>query len=310
VDNSSEYYGGAVYILYGYPLLLDSCAFFGNSAGSGGAIYATRGPNLVNCVFAHNSAQYGAGIYDGGEQLHHATNCTFFANTASVHGGGIYYDTDYPYELYVTNSILWADQPEEVYIHDGEVLVSYSDIQGGWPGDGNMDAAPLWVDPDNGDYHLSPGSPCIDTGTNDAPYLPDYDFEGDDRIMDGDGDTVAIVDMGVDEYLPSAEDTIHVGGMEGYFSLDDLGRPVLRAHVYIEDEDLNPLPHVAVEAAVTVPCGGPYVRMRYTKPSGNARFDWGCNQSGTWTLCVEDLVLEGYVYVPDDNVVICKDWEN
>ncbi|MFN3077856.1 MAG: hypothetical protein ABT940_13465, partial [Alphaproteobacteria bacterium] len=58
--------------------------------------------------------------------------------------------------------------------------VSYSNIQEGWPGEGNIDADPLFVnpgqwgpngtpdDPDddtwvNGDYHLLPYSPCIDT---------------------------------------------------------------------------------------------------------------------------------------------------
>ncbi len=55
------------------------------------------------------------------------------------------------------------------------------------------------MDPGSGDYHLSPGSPCIDAGTNAAPSLPDSDFEGDPRVIDGDYDGIAIVDMGVDE---------------------------------------------------------------------------------------------------------------
>jgi hypothetical protein len=58
----------------------------------------------------------------------------------------------------------------------------------------------LFVDAANGDFRLADGSPCIDAGTNAAPGLPDYDFEGDDRILDGDGDGTAIVDMGVDEF--------------------------------------------------------------------------------------------------------------
>ena len=43
--------------------------------------------------------------------------------------------------------------------------------------------------------------PCIDAGTNDAPNLPAFDFEGDPRIIDGNEDGKAIVDMGVDELL-------------------------------------------------------------------------------------------------------------
>jgi hypothetical protein len=210
----------------------------------------------------------------------------------------------------LTNCVLWENSPTEIHnSYQSHAQVTYSDIQGGYTGEGNIDADPQWVDPDNGDFHLSPGSPCIDAGTNGAPCLPDYDFEGDDRIMDGDGDTVSIVDMGIDEVPPPALITMHVGGMEGYFSLDYLGRPVLRVHVLVEDENLDPLSDALVQAAIWVPDGGPHVRERYTKPSGNARFHWGSNASGTWTLCVEGLARAGYVYNPDDNVVTCMDWE-
>jgi len=56
-----------------------------------------------------------------------------------------------------------------------------------------------WV---TGNYHLAFDSPCIDVGAHDAPgpgALPPEDFEGDPRIMDGDADHVAIVDIGADE---------------------------------------------------------------------------------------------------------------
>jgi hypothetical protein len=42
--------------------------------------------------------------------------------------------------------------------------VTYSNIQGGCPGQGNIDADPLFTDAVNGDYHLLSGSPCIDAG--------------------------------------------------------------------------------------------------------------------------------------------------
>jgi len=108
----------------------------------------------------------------------------------------------------VTNCILWGDSPNEIYNEGSELTVTYSDIQGDYEGEGNIDADPLFVDPGRGDYHLTPGFPCIDAGTDGAPNLPDHDFEGDPRIMDGDQDGTPIVDMGVDEafwygiYLP------------------------------------------------------------------------------------------------------------
>ena len=87
-------------------------------------------------------------------------------------------------------------------------MVTFSDIQGSYDGTGNIDADPRFRDPANGDFHLLRTSPCIDAGTNDAPNLPDCDFEGDPRVMDGNRDGIAVVDMGVDEvygyalYLP------------------------------------------------------------------------------------------------------------
>ncbi len=59
----------------------------------------------------------------------------------------------------------------------------------------------MFVDPAVGDYQLQVGSPCIDAGTNDAPKLPDKDFEDDPRIIDGDNDGTATVDIGADEYV-------------------------------------------------------------------------------------------------------------
>ncbi|NIV37023.1 MAG: hypothetical protein GWN58_48605, partial [Anaerolineae bacterium] len=78
--------------------------------------------------------------------------------------------------------------------------MTYSDVEGGYEGQGNIELDPRFVEPDSGDLHLQPDSPCIDVGDNDALDLPDYDFEGDLRILDGDGDGWAVVDMGTDEF--------------------------------------------------------------------------------------------------------------
>jgi hypothetical protein len=126
------------------------------------------------------------------------TNCTFSGNWAQVTGGGIFNEDSSPV---LTNCILWFDFIAEIANADpGSVpVVTHSDVYGGYPGEGNIDADPRFVDPDNGNYRLGPDSPCIDAGTNAAPGLPAYDLEGDDRIVDGDGDGTAIVDMGAYE---------------------------------------------------------------------------------------------------------------
>jgi hypothetical protein len=68
---------------------------------------------------------------------------------------------------------LWNDSPEEIYIESGSVTATYSDIEGGWTGTGNIDSDPLFVDPGNNNYYLLYTSPCIDTGNPSSPLDPD-----------------------------------------------------------------------------------------------------------------------------------------
>jgi parallel beta-helix repeat protein len=199
--------GGGMYNRESSPVLTN-CTFEGNTAidyeSVGGGMYNnSSSPTLSGCTFSGSRAWYGAAIFNSSSSPV-LTNCTFFGNEAGVQGGALYNSSSWPT---LTNCILWADAPDEIY---GTVScpVTYSDVEGGYSGEGNMDEEPLLVDPDNGDFHLQAGSPCIDAGSNDAPNLPAYDFERDGRILDGDGDGTATVDMGVDEvarprvYLP------------------------------------------------------------------------------------------------------------
>ena len=70
----------------------------------------------------------------------------------------------------ITNTIFWGNE-EEIYIADGSPSFRYCDIEGGWEGEGNIDADPLFRDPENGDFHLMAdscgdvyNSLCIDAG--------------------------------------------------------------------------------------------------------------------------------------------------
>jgi hypothetical protein len=81
--------------------------------------------------------------------------------------------------------------------------VTHSDVQDGHSGTGNIDADPLFVDAEGGDFRLQSTSPCIDTGSNDAvPSGVTTDLDGNSRIVDGNGDTTATVDMGAYEFQP------------------------------------------------------------------------------------------------------------
>ena len=79
--------------------------------------------------------------------------------------------------------------------------MSWSNIQGGYPGTGNVDVDPVYADPTAGDYRLLAGSGCIDTGDN-LSASGASDLAGNLRIVDGDGDGNATVDMGAYEYIP------------------------------------------------------------------------------------------------------------
>jgi hypothetical protein len=121
-------------------------------------------------------------------------NCTFNGNAAQ-RGGAV--SGDYQIIFLLSNCILWNDKPQEIYTLTPPV-VTYSDVQGGWPGQGNLNTNPLFVDPNAGNLRLLPNSPCIDAGNNAAilPYVPyvTTDLDGKPRIVGG------TVDMGAYEF--------------------------------------------------------------------------------------------------------------
>lgn len=61
-------------------------------------------------------------------------------------------------------------------IQETEVTAQYSRFDNQVSGTGNVSANPLFVDPASGDYHLSTGSPCIDSGT--SVNAPSTDLDG------------------------------------------------------------------------------------------------------------------------------------
>lgn len=74
----------------------------------------------------------------------------------------------------------------------------------------NISLDPLFVDTANFNFHFYEGSPVIDAGDNDN-VISEFDFDGNPRILDGNGDGNAIVDMGVYEvavdFIPTSNFT-------------------------------------------------------------------------------------------------------
>ena len=180
ITGGNGFSGGGMYIYYSSPTVTN-CAFSKNSTtGSGRGIYnQNSSPTVVACTFNDNIAlQYGGEIYNASSSPQR-TNCTFSANVALYYGGALYSSSGTPK---VTNCILWRNHPDQVY---GNPTISYSDIEGGWIGVGNIDADPAFLGAYRGDLRLMSGSPCIDAGDNVAvPFGITTDLDGNIRRVD------------------------------------------------------------------------------------------------------------------------------
>jgi hypothetical protein len=200
--------GGAIYNGEG-GAILTNCTLIGNSAERGGAVFNNDGDVtmtncvvkensctdrggvvylssddiawLTNCILTANSAGQGGALYIGDDSYAKLTNCTLNGNRATNNGGALYLGV--PDSAIVTNCILWLNKPQAIYpeLLGSKIVITYNDVQGGWIGEGNINADPCFAGPNNGDYHLKSQagrwdpliagwikddvtSPCIDAG--------------------------------------------------------------------------------------------------------------------------------------------------
>jgi len=216
--NSAGYGGGGAQAWsHSGTVTITNNTFSENSANDGGGVYAGSDSGTVtitNNTFSGNSAGYGGG---GAQAWSHSgtvaiTNNTFSENSAG-YGGGVrgylLYDSA---TLNVYNNIFFnntANAGDDLYVNsdgDGNYIGStvnlynndfsgnadfdtgqsedlYISLTDNYHHADNIQKDPQFVDPENGDFHLKPSSPCIDAGTAGAPGLPDSDFQGDPRVV-------------------------------------------------------------------------------------------------------------------------------
>ncbi len=204
-ENSAEVGGGGLNCYENSSATLTDCVIMKNSVGiAGGGIECTKSSiNLTNCIIARNSSL----SCGGGLSCHEPSssvivnNCSFWANAANQEGGGV--GCFNGASETVTNSIFLgntAAKGNEIFLEQSPTRfsVAYSNVAGGqadvrarggstldW-GAGNIDADPLFADPNNDDFHLKSQagrwdpnsqswvhddvtSPCIDTGDPMSP---------------------------------------------------------------------------------------------------------------------------------------------
>ena len=117
-----------------------------------------------DCIIRNNliSQAYGDGYgaVVASESQYVSNNNTFVSNSlgyANLASDGV-----------VSNDIIYGTS-NPVYIDENSnIQVSYSDIEGGWEGEGNIDTIPLFCNPDSGDFTLAENSPCVGTGQDGA----------------------------------------------------------------------------------------------------------------------------------------------
>ncbi len=151
----------------------------GNSLDGGGISIVDASPRIDHCVVTANTAEgYGGGIFCGNSRPV-ITNCTVTGNQAGDGGGGLFgWNGSMPV---LVNTILTGNEPAQIeFLRLGEpntLTCEYSDVLGGLEGivtgnnvqilwhESNFDADPMFLGPEQGNFRLSPFSPCVNSGS-------------------------------------------------------------------------------------------------------------------------------------------------
>jgi hypothetical protein len=189
-NNTAYSQGGGFYIVNQSDAAIVQNLIVGNAAGKGGGVYwlvpsGARGPSLVNNTLFGNPSPQGSGVFaDGFDAQAQLTNNIIVASSGQTAVQCGNFDSSIP--VFHTN---------DVFSPSGTPYGGICASQTGLNGD--ISADPLFVDVGAGDFHLQTGSPATDTGT--PVQTPQTDLDGVSRPVDGDGNEIAVIDMGVYE---------------------------------------------------------------------------------------------------------------
>lgn len=212
VDNESDYWEPALLMDVGSGGSIARCELLDNRVRHGAAGLRVRGASAVvrDTVVAGNTSLLSPLNGDGaGVDLVGAVvaieRCTLVDNRLGVltdpstSGAGLHLGPGCgPCSL--VDSVVWANagasgSSAQIVDLAGTLAVRTSDVEGGWPGIGNLDVDPAFVDAASGDYGLSGASPLIDAGSE--PSGPTgADLRDTPRALDGDLDGVLRYDLG------------------------------------------------------------------------------------------------------------------
>lgn len=205
--------GGALFLADGTLGTITSCRFVGNATnGDGGAVYAPQTFTFVQCTFRDNiavgngGAAYCTNMLAG--QVWTFVGCTMSANTGAPTNAVA---SQFLGHIELTNSIVQNHAGAAFDLGVGTTFAAtYSNIEGGPVGTGNIDMDPMFAGPN--DLHILAGSPCIDAadlGVMLAEQIYE-DVDGAPRAMNDPaspdvGPTPwpgSVLDIGAYEYQP------------------------------------------------------------------------------------------------------------
>ncbi len=120
-------------------------------ADKGGAVYCKDSrPRFLNCIIQNSTADYGGAIYcENASPYIIATN--ILNNIATVAGGGLYGIKSNPA---ISNSIVRGNGSRQLAFENSWPTILFNNIQGGYPGAGNIDEDPHFFNAAGNDYHL------------------------------------------------------------------------------------------------------------------------------------------------------------
>ncbi len=186
-NNKAILGGGGIHVASSAAPFIKRCIIKNNqttggtkkSNGGGVHVAGSATATISNSTITGNTSSYNGGAIASKTATVKIINSTISGNIASFRGGGISLNSPNA-GSFITNSILWGNADargsNQIQLSDQTYLsgVTYSDIQGSYPGAHNISQDPNFIG--GGNYHLQSNSPCIDRGTN--ANAPNIDIDG------------------------------------------------------------------------------------------------------------------------------------
>jgi parallel beta-helix repeat protein len=212
IKYNSAYAGAGLLTFFGDPVIINNL-IYDNTAVAGGG-FAMLGGQLINNTITGNSADVGGNGYliSSPDEAYYTVKSNIISSARR--GEGLYRQSFYQQDCIAFNNI-WNNAG------GGDVIWNKDNNS-----DGNISLDPMFVDPQNNDYHLQINSPCINAGDMDySPAPGETDIYGNSRMIHGrvdigaaefDGNLRPVADAGQDQSITAIPDVIRLDGSGSY----------------------------------------------------------------------------------------------